>query len=89
MDKNNTLEEQLELPLDLFLEPEESTDDGDSKSGSFIGDFWITDDLRHADKEKQNNLNKNFCSHSWKKYEGLFEAFEFCEYCDKKRDHEK
>lgn len=28
----------------------------------------------------------DYCYHKWIKYEGLTERYEFCEYCDVKRD---
>lgn len=36
--------------------------------------------------EKEESKSTLFCVHKWKKYIGLTEAYEFCEYCDLKHD---
>lgn len=45
-----------------------------------LTDYWNTE-------EKEEEKTKT-CSHSWKEYYGLQEAYEYCEKCDEKRSIE-
>lgn len=50
----------------------------------------IVEELKSAffsDKENKKT-NSESCYHNWKKYVGFTEVYYYCEYCDKKTNHD-
>lgn len=68
-------------PQDLYAE-----DMFSNGNFEFLG--WSSCPIHNIELEKVSNVTPG-CYHDWMSYKGLFEKFEFCRLCDKKRNYDK
>lgn len=62
-------------------------DDDDEYVGLYYNGIRI-DQSSDFSKKEDKEQKKNNCFHNWKKYVGFTEVYYFCEYCDKKSNHD-
>lgn len=58
----------------------------DLASTAKIYGFKEQDEIMRFEGEAPVPLPLKSCNHTWKTYTGLKEVFEYCQYCDRKKD---